>query len=275
MTVLPAFLAAAGAGAAVGWTVYKTVAIPDLLLWRVGDRARVLTLRDRFWQLVFWSWGPDSEAKCHAAHLQPTILLRFQIGGPLVLFIALADVLHLSWILAAAGALLLLGRLPASLIRSAAKARKAAILDELPDTFGPFLEAIKLQGDPVEAMSVGLRYANPGGPLHEEFRLIISETTLQRNFRGALTAFAKRVDHPLVYDLARTLTVAFERRLSPAALEQIKAKLAGLRVDLVEAATQAVPNYLSLAGGVLFFGYIALVSVWLYTLFAPNMKVLF
>lgn len=270
MTVLSAFVLAAGAGSAAGWSLYRTIGIPDLLFWGPGSQAPVLTMRDRLWNLAYWSWGPDSKAKCEAAHVDPNLLLRSQLFGAPILFLALADVLHIPWVIAALGAMVVLLRLPAFLLRSKTGARKAAILYELPDTLGPVLEAIKLEGDPVRAIGVGLTYTDPGGPLHEELLRVVAAYKVDHDFRAALLSFARRVDHPHVYDLARALVVAFERRLSPRALEQVKTKLSGLRVDLVEAATQAVPNYQALAGGILFFGYAALLTVFLYTWFGSS-----
>lgn len=274
MSILPAFLLTALIGACTGFGLYRTLAIPDLLFWGPGRSAAVPTMKGRLWHLAYWSWGKDSKARCEAAHVDPALLLTSQTFGSVIAFLALEGVLHLSWVLSAVAALAVLLRLPAYLLKSRAAGRKAAILYELPDTLGPVLEAVKLEGDPIRAIHVGLTYTDPDGPLHKELLRALAETGVSHDLRGALLAFAQRVDHPHVYDLARTLVVAFERRMSPRALEQVKQKLAGLRVDLVEAATQAVPNYQALAGGILFFGYAALLAVFLYTWFGPNVSLL-
>jgi hypothetical protein len=97
--------------------------------------------------------------------------------------------------------------------------------------------------------------------LREEFVRVLAETQAEHDFPRAIEGWAERVGHPLAQDVARVLVVGFERRIHAQALRDVRDKLAAIRVMVVEAATQAVPNYMAGAGGALFMGYMALLLI--------------
>lgn len=255
-------LLALGAGAGAGLGLYRGVEVSDLVYrQRVASAARAATRERGFWALAFRLWGARSEEICRSVHMDPVLLLRIQLLVPLAMAGILGLILRLGWPLVAAVALLGFWGLPRAILRSEESDRRAAILGELPDTLGPILEAVELTGDPIQGIRAGLAYTSPGGPLREEFVRVLAETQTHHDFSGAIEGWAERVGHPLARDMARALVVGFQRRLHAQALWDVRDKLAAIRVMVVEAATQAVPNYMAAAGGAMFMSYMALLLI--------------
>jgi hypothetical protein len=262
--MLPAVLAV-GAGAAAGWALYRAIEVSDLVLRQrvVGslDAARVRTLGERAWALVFRLWGPGSEDVCRSVHMDPTLLLRIQLALSAAPLLLLGVVLGWPWPVVIGVSVAVFVVIPRAILNSEVSDRRARILNELPDTLGPILEAVQLTGDPVQGIRAGLPYTDPAGPLREEFTRVLAETSAEHDFPGAIERWAERVGHPLARDVARILVVGFERRLHADALRDVRDKLAAIRVMIVEAATAAIPNYMAAAGGALFMGYAALLAI--------------
>ena len=239
-TVTLAGALAAGAAAAVG--TYRLVMVPDLFLQlRAGPEVRRATLWDRVTTLL---WGPNYHRAWAEVGADPVTIFRVSIlcGGLMVL---VAFDLHLGLVL---GTLLGLGVTagsPRLWVRRARLARRRAIIAELPQALGPLLEGVKLGVSPPEALREGMRYTQPEGPLHREIERVLAQTRAEHDFALALTRFASRVEHPLVADLCKALTVAFDERLDDRALSGIMERLNGLQTQLVDEAIKAVPTIMA------------------------------
>ncbi len=253
------------AGASAGLSLYRAVEVSDLVLRQRGQGmasgARLRTLGDAGWALIFRLWGPNSEEVCRSVHMDPVLLLRIQLLVSLMPAGLLGFLMRLPWPIvvgvSAAGFVLL----PRAILNSEVSDRRTRILAELPDTLGPMLEVVQLTGDPIQGVRAGLPYTDPKGALREEFMRVLSETGAHHDFPLAIERWAERVGHPLAKDVARILVVGFQRRLHAQALEDVRDKLAAIRVMIVEAATAAIPNYMAAAGGALFMGFAALLLI--------------
>jgi len=243
--LIPATVTLAGAllaGSAAAMGTYRLVMVPDLFLQlRAGPEARRATLWDRVTRAL---WGANYQSAWTEVGADPVTIFRVSVlcGGLVVL---VAFDLHLGLVLGTLLGIAVTAGSPRLWVRRSRLARRRAIIAELPQALGPLLEGVKLGVSPPEALREGMRYTQPEGPLHREIERVLAQTRAEHDFAAALTRFASRVEHPLVADLCKALTVAFDERLDDRALSGIMERLNGLQTQLVDEAIKAVPTIMA------------------------------
>lgn len=256
------FAGAALAGGIAGMSTYRFVMVPDLVL-RQKSRRR----SDPLIQLSHLAWGEGYGERWSALGIEPSIMLRLvaMLAAPAVVVPLL---MHLGLPLSVLMGLSVVVFVPRLVGRSVERARRRRIVGDLPDVLGPILESVRLSQGAVDAVRVGLPYALPGGALRGELERLLADTAARRDFPLALSDFAQRVGHPLAHDLARVLTVGFERRLDPAAMDSVIERLRSLRVQAVEEATKGVSSIMVGAVAFIFLAASCLGGVALYGMFS-------
>jgi pilus assembly protein TadC len=163
---------------------------------------------------------------------------------------------------------------PRLMARQAQRRRRREIVAELPDALGPILEGLRLAENPIEVLRQATVFLDEGTPIREEFEEIISDIVATRDFERALQRFARRVQDPIAYDLARVLAIGFERRADQQALTNVRQRLVGVRTLLIEKAIGNVPNVMVAPVLLVFLSFCALGSVMLYSMLLQHASLL-